>query len=198
MTLDGEAMLFPTLLGERFETLPPSVRVLHTRAGRQQRHGEVEVVRGRGWLSRLCAWATRLPPAQAAGAIRVEIDADPTRERWTRHVGAHAMRSKLWRRDGLLRERLGLATFAFHLDVEDAAIVWRVAEVRVFGLSLPARWFEGVCAREFEQHGRYCFDVAATLPWVGPLVHYRGWLQTEVAATPSSDDGPLSKSPRRQ
>ena len=176
MSTTPAPLLFPALLGAGFETLPPRVRALHLREGVQQLPGEVEVARGTCWLSRLCAWATGLPPAGSA-PIMVEIIAKPGHERWTRHVAGHAMPSRLWSHEGLLCEKLGLVTFAFRLQAEDAAIVWRVEGVRVFGLSLPAMWFDGVAARESEHDGRYHFDVAATLPLAGLLVRYRGWLQ---------------------
>lgn len=168
-------MLFPSLLGAAFDTLPPRVRALHLRAGPQRLTGEVEVQRGRGLLSRLCAWATRLPPA-GSGPIAVDIVASADQEQWTRHVAGHAMPSRLWAQDGLLCERLGLVTFGFRLLVVDEAIVWQVASVRAFGLALPTRWFRNVGAREAQQRDRYRFDVVATLPCAGLLVHYRGWL----------------------
>lgn len=175
MNAAPRALLFPALLGDAFDALPQQVRALHLHEGMQRLSGEVEVQRGTRWLSRLCAWATRLPPA-GRGPVTVEINATPGGERWTRRIAGHAMPSRLWPRDGLLCERLGLVTFAFRLCVEDEAIVWRVAGVRVFGLPLPTAWFEGVGARESERDGRYRFDVTATLPLAGLLVRYRGWL----------------------
>ncbi|MFC5577236.1 DUF4166 domain-containing protein [Lysobacter niabensis] len=171
-------LVFPSLLGAQFEALPPLVQALHLHEGVQQLAGEVDVERGRGLLSRVCAWATRLPPA-GTGPIAVEITAMPGVERWTRHVAGHAMPSRLWVRDGLLCERLGLVTFGFRLHVEADAIVWQVVRVRVFGLRLPAAWFEGVSARESQRDDRYHFEVAAALPLAGPLVRYRGWLRLE-------------------
>ena len=173
--MSGGVPLFAHLLGERFATLHGAVQRLHARPGPQRWQGEVEVDRGTGLLSRLCAWATRLPPA-SRGPIAVEIEAAPGRECWTRHVARHAMRSTLWADDGLLCERLGLVEFGFRLEAADGVLVWRVARVRALGVALPARWFAGVGAREFEAGGRYRYDVAARLPLVGLLVHYRGWL----------------------
>lgn len=171
-------LLFPMLLGERFCALSPCVQTLHLREGTQHLRGEVEVERGRSWLSRLCAWATRLPPA-GAGPIVVEITSEPGSERWIRRIAHHAMPSRLWAGNGLLCERLGLVTFGFRLDVEQGAIVWRVVRVCVLGMPLPAAWFDGVIAREWEEAGRYRFDVGAVMPVAGLLVHYRGWLQLE-------------------
>lgn len=170
--------LFPSLLGARFDALPMQVRALHLRAGVQRLAGEVEVVRGAGWLSRLCAWATRLPPA-GCGPIVVEIVAMPANECWTRRIAGHAMQSRLWASDGLLCERLGLVTFGFRLDAEGGVLTWRVERVRALGMPLPARWFEGVLACETVRDGRYAFDVAARLPVAGLLVHYRGQLDVE-------------------
>ncbi|QSX78531.1 DUF4166 domain-containing protein [Agrilutibacter solisilvae] len=175
VTPAAAAPIFPRLLGARFDNLPPTVRRLHVRPGLQRWRGEVEVERGRGWLSRLCAWATRLPPA-GRGPIVVDIDAAPEREQWTRHVAGHAMRSTLRAERGLLCERLGLVEFGFVLDAADGVLLWRVARVRALGVPLPARWFDQVVAREFERDGRYGYDVAAHLPLAGLLVHYRGWL----------------------
>ena len=138
-------------------------------------HLDRQLERGGGALSRIVAAATHLPPA-GDGPLCVEIDASPDSERWTRFIGGRAMPSRLWRESDVLCERLGLATFGFRLEVVDGAIVWRVARVRVFGLSLPAHWFTGVGARESAEGERYRFDVWAALPLIGLLVHYRGWL----------------------
>jgi hypothetical protein len=172
------AALFQRVLGAEFESLPPVVRTLHTASGHRRYHGQVEVVRGGNPLARLFAWATRLPPA-GRGEVEVEIDISGVEEKWTRHIGGHAMPSRLWKRGGLLCEQLGLARFGFRLTVEQGDIVWRVERVTALGLPLPARWFGNVQARESELEGRYRFDVAAAMPVIGLLVRYRGWLHVD-------------------
>jgi hypothetical protein len=169
--------LFQRLLGDDFRALPPAVRALHLRVGRHLYHGQVEVRRGRNPLSRLLAWATRLPPT-GRGAIEVSIDSHEQSESWVRKIGDAAMPSRLWMQDDLLCEQLGLARFGFRLTVEEGVIVWRVARVHALGVPLPARWFRSVQAQESaSDDGRYCFDVSASMPIAGLLVHYRGWLE---------------------
>lgn len=167
--------LFAVLLGPAFDALPGPVRALHVAQGRRRYAGSVDVERGPGLLSRLVAFATHLPPA-GSGPLCVEIQASPQQERWIRFIGGRAMPSRLRREGDVLCERLGLATFGFRLEVADDAIAWRVVRVRVFGVSLPSRWFTGVGARESADGERYAFDVWASLPLAGLLVHYRGWL----------------------
>ena len=176
-TASARAVLFRHLLGaDAFDALPIPVQRLHLQQGSRTYRGEVEVARGHGLLSRLCAWATRLPSA-GTGPIAVEITSDGMRERWTRHVGQRAMPSTLWAGEALLRERLGLVTFGFRLETHEDGIDWIVRRVRVLGvLPLPATWFSQVAARECAVGERYHFDVRAALPLAGLLVHYRGWL----------------------
>ena len=166
---------FERLVGDAFDALPAPVRRLHRAGGQRSYDGQVIIRRGGGLLSRLCGWATRLPPSCAA-PIRVEIISAPTCETWARHVGRHIMASRLWDADGLLHERLGAVTFGFRLHASPEGLVWTVARVRALGLPLPAAWFRDVRAREAEQDGRYTFHVTATLPWIGLLVDYRGAL----------------------
>lgn len=170
--------LFQRALGPEFEKLPAAVRALHTATGHRRYRGQVEVVRGGNALARLFAWATRLPPA-GHGEVEVEIDASVEEEEWTRHIGGHAMPSRLWEQDGLLCEQLGLVRFGFRLTAEEGGIVWRVERITALGLPLPARWFGKVQARESELEGRYRFDVAAATPVIGLLVRYRGWLHVD-------------------
>jgi hypothetical protein len=173
------ATLFARLLGNKFDRLPPRVRALHACETTHAYVGRVDVNRGSGLLSRCMAAAARLPARMADRELCVTIEPTARGERWTRRFADHAMPSRLWESRGLLCERLGLAMFGFRLDVRDGELTWRVERVRALGISLPARLFQGVVAREFEQDGRYRFDVRAELPLVGLLVHYRGWLDVE-------------------
>ena len=168
--------LFPTLLGDRFAELAPPVRRLHEAPGARRYLGHASVERGTGALVQLAATMASLPPASARTDLAVDIEALGGGERWTRHFGAHRMRSTL-RQDGvLLCERVGLAHFHFELVVVDGALLWIVLRVAVLGIRLPVRWFAGVAAREFAEDGAYHFDVAAALPFAGLLVRYRGTL----------------------
>jgi hypothetical protein len=132
MSAPVSTTLYRQLLAAQFDTLPPTVRALHERSGLRRYHGKVEVERGHGWISRVCAWATRLPRA-GKGALRVEIDADEGGERWARVIAGKPMRSRLWARDALLREQLGLVRFAFRLGVEDLPGAGRASSTRRAG-----------------------------------------------------------------
>ena len=172
--------LFRRVLGDAFDALPARLRALHDIAPGQRSawRGEAAIARGRNPLARLCALATRLPPANERAPTVVEFVATADAETWRRDFDGAPMVSRYRRRGGLLCERLGLVEFAFALRIEAGEILWTTAGVRLFGLlPLPAAWFAGVRCRERERNGRYEFLVEATLPLAGPLVRYEGWLE---------------------
>jgi hypothetical protein len=51
---------------------------------------------------------------------------------------------------------------------------------------LPVSWFANTFAVEAMIKGRYTFDVRASLPWIGPLIRYRGWLAENEAQMPEN------------
>jgi hypothetical protein len=176
----GGQPLFRRLLGDAFDALPDAVRALHDLApGRHGTwRGEATIVRGKGLPARLCAAATRLPPAGSRVPTTVAFAADGRGETWRRDFGGAVMATRCRGRDGLLLERLGPVEFAYSLRAGDGTIRWTVRRARLFGLlPLPAAWFSGVRCREREHAGRYEFQVEAALPRVGALVRYEGWLE---------------------
>jgi len=170
--------LFQKLLGAPFFRLPDSVRALHSVRGQARYAGRASIVRGRNPLARLCAAIVGLPPSAVDVPATVEFRTDAVGETWLRSFGDYRMRSRLRIHDGLLRERLGPLQFRFALHVGDGAIWWQTAGVRLFGLlPLPVSWFANVRCREREHEGRYEFLVEASLPLIGPLIRYEGWLE---------------------
>jgi hypothetical protein len=169
--------LFARVLGQpAFSALPRRVQLLHAETGARVYAGEADIERGTGLLSRLCGWATSLPLAGRAVPLQVEISAGDGAETWTRRFASHAMCSRLWMEDDCVCERLGFITLAFGLAIESGVLEWRLRRAWALGVSLPARWFASVRAREFDDGSRYRFDIGARLPLVGLLVRYTGWL----------------------
>lgn len=182
--LAREDCLFGRVLGSAFAQLPDTVQRLHLATGARRYHGIGESERGGNPLGRLCSFVARLPPAHD-GPMCVDMASTPVDERWVRRFGAHRMPSHLRQHGAGLSEHLGPLRFLFSLSVQDGVLHWRVSAVHAFGLPLPAAWFAGVGAREFERDGRYRFAVFARLPLIGLLVRYRGWLDVD-ASTPIS------------
>ena len=173
--------LFARVLGAAFQQLAPQVRALHSIPVRQRWSGQGEVLRGSHWLVAPCAWLARLPPTSSV-PVTVEFLVDASGERWNRQFDTARMASRLWQRDGQLFEQLGAVRFRFGLRQEAGQILWRAERVWAFGvLPLPTRWFAQVHCREREHAGRYEFLVDVSMPLIGRLIRYEGWLLPEDA-----------------
>ncbi|KRG43427.1 hypothetical protein ARC78_07330 [Stenotrophomonas pictorum JCM 9942] len=174
--------LFAQVLGSAFEQLSPQLRALHSVRDRQRWSGQGDVMRGSHWLVAPCAWLARLPPTSTV-PVAVEFVVDADGECWRRRFGPARMHSRLWQRGGRLFEQLGAVRFRFGLSESAGQILWRVERAWAFGLlPLPARWFAQVHCREREQAGRYEFLVDVSMPLIGRLIRYEGWLLPDTDA----------------
>lgn len=172
--------LFQSVLGEPFNTLPPKVRELHSIRERGQYAGMARITRGHHPLARLCAAIAGLPPSGDDVPTTVEFVIAAKGEVWNRNFGGYPMSSRLTMRAGRLCERLGPMSFVFDLAVADGEIRWSTCSVRLLDLlPLPARWFAEVRCREREYQGRYEFLVEASMPLIGRLIQYEGWLEPQ-------------------
>lgn len=172
--------LYRRLLGERFAQLPARVRELHDVTGTSVWMGRADVERGRTLPSRIMATLFGLPPAGRDQALRVTFRADGDREIWSRSFGTAVFRSVQYERVGLLNERVGPSTFVFALDTSAQGMALKLQGVRFLGVPLPKMLAPSVVTFESERNGRYQFDVEASLPLLGRIVRYVGWLEKET------------------
>jgi hypothetical protein len=172
--------LFRTLLGPSFDQLPPVMRQIHDGRPSRWLSGTCAIQRGSNWFAQLAAVIAGMPRAAEDAKVRVQIEADVAGEHWSRYFDGQPVCSRLLARNGLLVENLGPLTVAFRLDATSTQIRWTPEGGRVFGIPLPAGFFRGVTATETSLAGRYSFEVSASLPLIGRVIHYRGWLELEA------------------
>jgi hypothetical protein len=172
------SQLFPELLGGQFDDLAQAVRAVHD-AGSIELKGTATVRRGESLGARLLCRLLHLPQEQIDGQVYVSIWAQNGREHWVRYFGVSPpMRSTLSRRGERLVEKLGPVRLHFNPYASHGTLVWKVARATFLGVPLPRRLIRNVKARAAEQQGRYRFDIAVSVAGVGPVISYRGTLET--------------------
>ena len=169
--------LYRRLLGARFAELPARVAELHDVTGTSVWVGRADVERGRSLASRMMATLFGLPPAGCEQPLSVTFEPEGESEIWTRSFGRAVFRSVQYERHGLLRERVGPSTFIFALDVSADGMALKLKGVRFLGVPLPRLLAPSVRTLESERDGRYHFEVEASLPLLGLIVRYAGWLE---------------------
>ena len=174
--------LFQTVLGDRWATLPPTLRRLHSVHDVERFSGIARVDRGGGLLARLAAWFFRFPSAGEGVPVTVTKIRTEAGEIWQRRFAGRVFRSRCTAsRPHHFRERFGPFTFELELPVKDGALHYPARRGWVCGLPLPRALMPRSDTREFEADGVFHFDVALSAPLGGGLiVRYRGVLAPDA------------------
>ena len=177
------APLYARLLGSRFAGLAPAVRSLHEVLADGGAAGRATVRRGRNPVTRFVASLFGFPP-EGEHSLHLHIVERNGEETWIRDFGGRRFASRLSDRGGLLIERFGLFRFGFDLPVENGALTMAMRRWWLGPLPLPLAFAPSAPAREWEEGGRFRFEVAIALPVLGLLVDYRGWLAPAKGRSP--------------
>ena len=168
--------LYETVLGARYAELAPAVQTFHCLTGAVTLHGEVETEPPATHLARVLAWCIRTPRAPTRGPIRITLNTAGTEEIWTRQFPRHTMRSTLSLHRGYLTERLGAVRLFFSLEANHAVLRMRLEGLRFLGIPCPAWLRPAVLAEESGDGDRFHFNVRASVPLLGVVAAYRGYL----------------------
>jgi len=169
--------LYARVLGPHFEALPKAVRAIHSVTGDAGAFGEGTVVRGRSPLARLIASLMRFP-ASGTVPLHVHFAERAGRETWTRDFGGHLFSSELSAPRGCIVERFGPLRFAFDIPADERGLEMHLARWSGFGLPMPRFLAPRISAREWEEQGRFRFEVGVAMPLAGEVIRYQGWLRS--------------------
>ncbi|MDR6871037.1 hypothetical protein J2Y55_002045 [Bosea sp. BE125] len=197
-TRHGEAVFEAALGKAAFAALAAPLKTLHGRNGSPVWHGRSEIETGNGVIARLLRKIIGLPPAGRDIPLTFSIEriASPSgpAEIWTRNFGGVRFSSRLsTHAGGELWEAFGPLSFKLGLAVDGGGLELPVATMRCLGLPLPSFLQPKSEAREYaDTEGRFHFDVKLTLPVIGLLTHYKGWLLPAVGHL-DSDAGRIER-----
>lgn len=178
--------VYRRLLGPKFEQMPATLRMLHDGTRSSVWRGRADVERGSSVVLRLLATLFRLPPSGANQPLTLTFEQDGSAEIWTRTFGRQRFRSVQFARGRQLHEQVGLSRLIMDVTADASGLQLTMRGTRLIGMPLPPFLVPTIRAVETEQHGRFHFDVEATLPRLGRLIHYRGWLEPVAHASPIS------------
>jgi hypothetical protein len=179
----GEAVFRDALDAASFTALPAPLAALHGAAGPPVWQGRASVETGTHPLARLARRVIGLPPAGHDVPITFSIDRIADRggkaEVWTRNFSGRRFSSQLSANAlGELQERFGPIRFTLGLAARDGGLALPITSARCFGIPLPRFVLPRSEAREYvDDIGRFRFDIRLSLPGIGLLTHYRGWLE---------------------
>jgi hypothetical protein len=163
--------LYESVLGADFARLHPHVRRAHVAP--LSAAGAVDVEHGSHWLVPLLVSLMRLPAAGPRQDVHLDVSGSAGRMDWVRRIGGTLLRTRQRARPPHVVEQLGPGRLGFALTVEDDALVYRQAWMRVAFVALPRSVAPHVCARVSPTAAGWHVDVTVT--WRTRLVcHYGG------------------------
>jgi len=174
----AERALFRRALGSAFDDLPAPIRHAHEVADRLLLAGQATIEPAPHAIGRLIARLIGFPATASEVPVSVEMRVDADDEIWTRTFGTARFASRLsTSTPGRVRERFGPLAFDLELAATGAGLDLVVIAARIGFVRLPAFLTPQSFAKErIDGEGRFHFDVPVSLPVLGLLVHYRGWL----------------------
>lgn len=177
---DAAQPLYRRLLGEAFDRLAPPIRDMHALDGEKHAEGRAVVERGTGWLSRLAAWLVGFPPAAGDVPVTVDFRLVDGREHWRRNFAGHIFSSTQeagrGRYERLMVERFGWMAFGLAVTETDGKLGLVMRRWDILGLPMPAFLAPVGKVQESVGNGHFRFHVEISLPVIGLVVRYRGWL----------------------
>ena len=183
--------LFEDSLGAAFEQLPEALRELHRVLDMRIWEGRARIQRGTSLLANVAASVLGMPGTEDDAPVRVSMRREREGEVWERQFGANRFRSYL-RRDGesgsgQIRERFGILSFRIGLEVSDGRLGFPVVAGSCLGVRLPRFLLPvSTTCESVDSEGRPCFDVSISLPLIGHVITYKGWLAASDEMGPQS------------
>ena len=176
----GADPLYRRVLGDAWQTLPEPVRAMHDFRSDRVAEGRVTVERGDGFLARMVAALFGFPKAGSDVPVTVTFQPRNGMEVWRREFAGQLMRSAQEEGQGrferLLCERFGPFVFGLALVIDGERMRLVVRRWSAFGIPMPRFLAPGGNAYEHAADGRFNFHVEISLPLIGDVVRYRGWL----------------------
>ncbi len=157
--------------------LPQSVRDMHRNPGEYV--GECDIERGQGILIQLALKLGRFPPAGRHVPVRLVTQTQDKDHSWLRDFGGHETTSELRfdAKTGDVHERFGPLSVWLRPAASKRGLEVHIHRLTVFGVPLPQFLLPQSTTNEWQDDlGRFRFDVAASMPGLGLLIRYHGWL----------------------
>lgn len=162
-----------------FALMPEAVRAAHAPDPAVELKGEVDIEGAATWPAGLIARLFGFPGAGHALPASVTIEREDDGEIWIRRFGDAVFESHLSAGPGgnRLIERFGALSCELSARADARGFELAIEGARAMGIPLPRALAPRTQASaSIDAQGRYRFDVEITLPVVGRLVAYRGWL----------------------
>lgn len=177
---DGYVTLYRNILEDAWQELPKSIQDMHDLTGSKLVSGMATVERGKGMLAEMVAKIFGFPQAGSEVPVTVDFMLRDGKEYWKRTFAGKSFTSIQFAGKraykNLICERFGLFTFGLAVVVENGKLQLIIRRWNILGLPMPLFLAPSGHSYESEEDGKFNFHVEISLPLIGLIVRYQGWL----------------------
>ena len=163
--------------------MPQTTRNLHRGAPAVFGEGKADIDAPDSIAGRLISALFRFPKPGKDVPVSVLVEQAHDGERWLRRYPGREMTSFMSRGDPetqTLEERFGPFSFRMKINGHKGGLDMRMMSARIGPMPLPRFLVPNITARErTNSKDQHLFDVSISLPFIGRIVHYAGWLTLE-------------------
>lgn len=168
--------IYEHVMGTQFARLAPAVQRFHRLSGLTELHGQVRTYAPSSAAGRLLAKLLGTPRGTSQGPLKFVLNASSSVESWTRYFPINTMTSQLRARGPRLEEHLGAARLLFDLVECRGALHMKLTALRFLGVPCPQWLLPTIKAVETGQGSQLHFHITASLPLIGEVASYAGFL----------------------
>jgi Domain of unknown function (DUF4166) len=175
--------LYSEVLGKDWLALSEKIRCAHSAGA--ERNGVFRITYGTGWMAKKLAHLSGLPQAADAADTCLKIFLEGAGERWERQFDGKAFTTRQWKgKDGFIVERFGEWELHFKLRVKEGNLFYDQSRARLclgtLYIPMPLACSPRVSAKEMQDDAaRILVSVIVTLPLIGLLISYEGYLDVK-------------------
>lgn len=178
---DSDAPIFETVAGSAYDELPPSLQLFHSQTGPHHWRGQASAIAASNPLGKLIARIVGLTLKTGDWPLDVHVHQDAGGEVWERKFGERRFKSRFSagkdKNERLLVEQFGPAKIALACIIENGRLHLIPRRINVFGIPIPRFMLPKEDSYEYEQNGKFHFNINVKVPLAGRIAHYRGWLE---------------------
>lgn len=153
---------------------------MHDVDGVGQFSGRASITPGRTAIAKLIGRVVGFPGGAADIPLQVRIKSANGRQNWSRDFDGHEFSSVMTvgsgRFSNLVCERFGPANFAMALLWDNGRLSYLPRGWTFLGIPMPRFLAPQGKTYEYVADGKFHFHVEVTLPIIGHVVTYKGWL----------------------
>jgi saccharopine dehydrogenase-like NADP-dependent oxidoreductase len=172
--------LFREVLGASFEELPKVTQALHRGTPAVIGEGKADIEAQDNFMGRVISALFRFPKPGKDVPVSVVVEQIPGAERWLRRYPGRDMISFMANADPqaqTLEERFGPFRFRMKITAHADGLDMEMVSARCGRLPLPKFLTPRITANERTgPSNRHQFEVSISLPLIGNIVSYTGWL----------------------